>query len=141
MSKYVFKNFDPRDDIPVKNKYSFKTLDNINLTGNLYYIDDYTFKAVIRSVDSWGIFTITVHNLSGEGKQDIILYNGDGNIHIGKYKTRVLLDKVIISPQKIPKVLFQTTESKHTDDFTEYNSTMSIIDANPEYTYIHFDSS
>jgi predicted O-methyltransferase YrrM len=144
MLKYVFNNVEPRVDIPLRNVYTFNTMNDAVLEGTLYYVDESNFKAVIRRTDKpigWGDFTITIHNLSGETKQDMILYNsGEGNCHTGTYRTKVPLEKVTFNPQKIPKILFQTTESKSTDNLTEYNSIATIIDANPEYTYVHFDS-
>jgi hypothetical protein len=125
--------------------------DKINILNNIeydihkfiivgQYIDDKTCRFIIRNMNScfgWS--------------EDLKIIIDNKELNLGKSETNTkeitfVSDSILFIPnnnyfcdQKIPKIIVQTTE-KNLFTQLHYNTIMSFVDLNPEYTYMYFDS-
>jgi mannosyltransferase OCH1-like enzyme len=138
----------PRNEYLIKNKFEvIKQLNEfIDFNIVVYYLDDYKIKIIIRRLDDYYGWDINLN---------LILYDYDVTnrkeiINIGPSKNNfkyLFIDtklKIILYDneysQEIPKIIFQTGYSKEFKNILHFNSIMSFIELNPEYTYIYFDN-
>jgi hypothetical protein len=128
-----------------------------------YYINEHRAKIIIRRLDSgngWGqnlklhLYSLhsnlSVHEPNGEPKPEpeqepafeiIPIGSSSTNFKIFEYDTKVTLAKMNTDYfQKIPKKIIQTARSNKMYNILHYNSVMSFIELNPEYSYHFFDN-
>jgi mannosyltransferase OCH1-like enzyme len=141
------KYIKPRNDIPILNKYELIKNDIIfdDYHFVIYYLNEYNCKIIVRRLDSYKInsnFSIKIYDISNDNFEIINFndYNQDQNINeiIIEYQTKIKLEKVIYQDIKIPKVIIQTGNSDEIN-LAQYNTILTFIELNPEFTYIYFD--
>jgi len=148
-SKVIIPNIIfPRKEYLIKNKYEIvKEINNfIDFNIVVYYLDDYKIKIIIRRLDDysgWDInFKLILYDNFVKNRKEIINIGSSKN----NFKYLFIYTKLkVISydneyTQEIPKIIFQTGNSKNFKDILHFNSIMSFIELNPEYTYIYFDN-
>lgn len=111
----------------------------------LYYLEDYKMKIIIRRLDE-------EHGWNYHLK--LVLYDKDINfrkeiIEIGSseqnYKYLFIDTKIKLFgednnySQEIPKIIFQTGYSDTFKNILHFNSIMTFVELNPEYTYIYYN--
>jgi mannosyltransferase OCH1-like enzyme len=146
----------PRNDILISNKYEIINFDNffsneINTNNFIdfhivaYYINEYKLKLIIRRLDEeygWDckIKLLLYDNNNLSIKEYINIDTSEYNFKILFLNTKLFLNKLDYNyEQEIPKIIFQTGNSNKFKNILHYNSIMTFIELNPEYTYIYFD--
>ena len=137
----------PRKEFLIKNKYEILKTPNSFIDFNvvIYYINDYKIKIIIRRLDDymgWNIdLKLVLYDNDFKYRKEIINL-GSSNYNF-KY---IFLDtKIKINfykndyEQEIPKIIFQTGYSNNFKNILHFNSIISFIEMNPEYTYIYYD--
>lgn len=130
----IDKYIPPRNLIPISNQ--IKEIGNFSVAG--YYINEHECNFIIRRLDEdegWN-FDLFIEI----DKTKILIGKSNTNtLNINIVNNDIEFHKVIFKEQKIPKVIIQTSDS---DEVTlqHYNSVMTFVDLNPEYTYKFFDS-
>jgi mannosyltransferase OCH1-like enzyme len=112
----------------------------------IYYLDDNKIKIILRRLDDYN---------GWDNDLKLILYDNNVKyrkeiINIGSSKTNFkylfINTKIKISfynheyHQEIPKIIFQTGYSSKFKNILHFNSIMSFIELNPEYTYVYYDN-
>jgi len=137
----------PRNNYLINNKYTYElnTSSFIDLNIIIYYISEYKIQIIIRRLDE---------ETGWDNNLQIIIYDNDIKfrkeiIHIGNseinYKilfkdTRVKIDfHKHDYKQNIPKIIFQTGQNNIFKSILHFNTIMSFIELNPEYTYIYYN--
>ena len=101
----------------------------------IYYITDNKCKIKIRRLDDigWGQdLKIQIDN------EKISLGSSEENFKMLEFYTNTLLIRSEYLEQIIPKVIIQTSNYKMNESIYHYNSIMSFIELNPEYSYKFF---
>jgi len=146
----------PRNNILISNKYDIINFNNffsndtilnkfIDFHFVVYYINEYKLKLIIRRMDE---------DIGWNNEIKLVLYDNT-NLNIKEYitigssyynyKVLILNTKIELNilendyEQEIPKIIFQTGYSCEFKNILHYNSIMTFIELNPEYTYIYFD--
>lgn len=133
----------PRKEQLILNKYELKNITILDLHFVIYKLDQNKIKIIIRRLDD-----------ENGWDNDIILYLYDVNIdnrkeiiHIGNsknnYKYMVVntkIDIIDVKPykQEIPFYIIQTGHDNSFKNILHFNSIMSFIELNPEYTYLYY---
>jgi hypothetical protein len=134
----------PRKIYLINNKYTINSILDLNIV--IYYINDYKIQIIIRRLDDEG---------GWNDNYQIVLYDNDIKfrkeiIHINNskinYKCIFHETKIKVSYnnynyyQEIPKIIFQSGNSDIFDNILHFNSVLSFIESNPEYTYIYYNN-
>lgn len=131
----------------IKNNYIIleKTKKDIDLHILIQYIDEHKIKIIIRRLDDENGWTNNIKLLLF----DINNENNKYLINIGpselNYKILFKDSKIKVYPddynyeQKIPKIILQTGVNNTFKNILHFNSIISFIELNPEYTYIYFN--
>jgi mannosyltransferase OCH1-like enzyme len=135
----------PRNDILLLNNYEI-IKNGINFDDYffvIYYLDINKCKIIVRRLDSYELnynFSIKIYNIDNLNFEIINFHNYHklANEIIIEYETKIKLEKVIYEKTKIPKVIIQTGNSKLIN-LAQYNTALSFIELNPEYTFVYFD--
>jgi mannosyltransferase OCH1-like enzyme len=138
----------PRKEKLMNNEYLIINEKNKDVDFHIviYYLEDYSIKIIIRRLDSingWdNDFNILIYDkYKGNDKKQLI--------HIDKnkenYKYLFIETKIKIYPdeeyeQVIPKIIFQTGFNDKVKNILHFNSIISFVELNPEYTYIYFNN-
>jgi mannosyltransferase OCH1-like enzyme len=138
----------PRNEKLIKNNYNIiieKNKKNIDIHYVIYYIDEYNIKIILRRLDEehgWEHdLKLFIYDIDLKNRKDIINI-GSSNIN---YKILFKNTKIKIFEdnddyiQKIPKIIFQTGSNNYFKNVLHFNSIISFIELNPEYTYIYYD--
>jgi mannosyltransferase OCH1-like enzyme len=138
-NNFIPKFIPPRNLHLIKNKYYIKN-NNISNHFNIviYYINENECTILIRNLDDENDninLQIIIECL--ENKKKEIIFIDDFIINI---KTNIFLEKLEYSIQNIPKNIFQTGSSNIVKNIIHYNSIMSFIDLNPDYSYYYYDN-
>ena len=136
----------PRNDLLLKNRYNIlNNINNIDFHIVIYYIDDNTIKIILRRLDDlegWNYnMKLIIYDYDVDNRIEYI------NIEESEINYKIFFKKTKIKmyyydnnyEQKIPKIIFQTGNNKTYKNILHYNSVMSLIELNPEYTYIYFN--
>jgi len=137
----------PRNNYLLKNQYNiYNNHYNLDINVVLYYITDYKCQIIVRRIDEeygWEneINIIIYDFINNNLKQSITIPSSKSNYYINTFDTQIKLfqyenDYI----QNIPKIIFQTGREKNFKNIYHYNSIMSFIDLNPEYTYIYYNN-
>jgi mannosyltransferase OCH1-like enzyme len=136
----------PRNEFILLNRYELLLDDrSIDFHIVLYYIEEYKIKIIIRRLDDesgWqDNLKILVYDSNSKSLKEIInIGNSDINYKIITKDTKIELKyKSNEYDQSIPKIIFQTGNSKNFKNILHFNSIMSFIELNPEYKYIYYD--
>jgi len=142
----------PRNLYLLKNKYDFeiidKSSDQLDLHYVLYSLEDHKIRIIIRRLDEeWGwdnTIKITLYDISRKNVREIIHIHNDNksnsNYLIFEKETKIkLYPKEHDYEQAIPKIIFQTGSNIYFKNILHYNSIMTFIDLNPEYTYSYLN--
>lgn len=138
-----------RNDILIKNNYKLLNNDNIDFHIAIYKINDFKIKIILRRLDNesgWNnnlILNIYDENTSDSknNKKQII------NIGSSTENFKILLKDTIIQiyeksfdkeNEKISKIIIQTGQNNCFKNILHFNSVMSFVELNPEYTYIYY---
>jgi len=137
----------PRNEYLLKNNYNiYNKYNDLDINMILYYISDNKLKIIIRRIDEecgWDSeINIIIYDFKNPNiKQLITIPNSNSNYYINTFETKIKLDKYENSyEQNIPKIIFQTGREECFKNMYHYNSIMSFIDFNPEYTYIYYNN-
>ena len=134
----------PRNIYLINNKYTIDTPLNLNIV--IYYINEYKIQIIIRRLDNedgWNDnFQIVLYDNDIKFRKEIIHINGSKiNYKFIFHETKV---KVSYNNhnyhQEIPKIIFQSGKSDIFDNILHFNSVLSFIELNPEYTYIYYNN-
>jgi len=142
--KYVL----PRKDYLIKNNYELIKETKLFIDFNIiiYYIDDYKIRIIIRRLDDesgWDIdLKLILYDCDFIHRKEIInILPSDNNFKYLFLDTKI---KMFFMDhqyhQNIPKIIFQTGYSKNFKNILHFNSILSFIELNPEYTYIYYDN-
>jgi mannosyltransferase OCH1-like enzyme len=137
-NNFIPKFIPPRNLHLIKNKYYIKNNNNFNIV--IYYVNENECNVLIRNLDDEIIqnnnIQIIIECLENR-KKEIIFIDDFTNINI---KTNIILERLEYSIQNIPKNIFQTGFSNKIKNIIHYNSIMSFIDLNPDYSYYYYDN-
>ena len=137
----------PRKEYLIKNKYEILKETNTFIDVNIaiYYLDDYKIKIIIRRLDEnygWDYnFKLVLYEYNNKNIKEIINIGKSKN----NFKYLFVNTKLKINfydneyKQEIPKIIFQTGNSKKFKNILHFNSIISFIELNPEYTYIYYN--
>jgi hypothetical protein len=138
----------PRKEYLIKNNYKIiKDFNNfIDFNIVIYYLDDHKIKIIIRRLDNdggWDInLKLILYDINIKNIKEIINIGSSNN----NFKYLFINTKLKINfydhnyNQEIPKIIFQTGFSMKFKNILHFNSIMSFIEFNPEYTYIYYDN-
>lgn len=142
----------PRNEYIINNKYNVIQNDHIIDYKNLdlhivcYYINDNKIKIIIRRLDDEGGWPdnlkIILYDIDKKFRKEYITI-GDStqNCKILIRDTKIRLHKIDNNyEQNIPKIIFQTGLHTEFRNILHFNSVISFIELNPEYTYIYYDN-
>ena len=145
----------PRNICLLKNKYDFiidnKNIEIIDIHYVLYYINDNKLKIIIRRLDEEvgmncnNKITIILYDLYRKNVKEYIHLEHDRDLNNNNCIIIERDTKIKLYPeehcyeQDIPKIIFQTGSNIHFKNILHYNSIMSFIDLNPEYTYYYLN--
>jgi mannosyltransferase OCH1-like enzyme len=139
------KYIKPRNDIPIVNKYELIKNDVIfdDYFFVIYYLNDHKCKIIVRRLDSYQLnynFCMKIYDINNNNYEIINFmdYKTKSNEIVIEYQTKIKLDPVIYKNTKIPKVIVQTGNSVDIN-LAQYNTALTFIELNPEYTYVYFD--
>ena len=131
------------NDILINNNYYI--VDNIckdEFHIAIYYLTDNKCKIIIRRLDcnNWGQdLKITISGIENNESEKISLGSSEQNLKIIEIYTKIKLFKTIYEDQIIPKSIIQTTNYDMNLNIHHYNSIMSFVELNPEYSYKTFN--
>ena len=142
-NNFIPKFISPRNLHLIKNKYYIKN-NNIKNHFNIviYYVNENECTILLRNLDDENIqdenieIQVIIECLENK-KKEIIFIDEYSNTNI---KTNILLEKLEYSIQNIPKNIFQTGPTNIVKNIIHYNSIMSFIDLNPDYSYYYYDN-
>jgi mannosyltransferase OCH1-like enzyme len=129
------------------NEYKIYNYDNkfIDLHIVLYYLDNYKLKIIIRRLDNdsgWdNDIKLILFDKDFKNRKELITI-GQSNLN---YKYLFINTKIKLYGedknyyQEIPKIIFQTGFSNTFKNILHFNSIISFIELNPEYTYIYYN--
>jgi mannosyltransferase OCH1-like enzyme len=138
----------PRKEYLIKNEYKLikETENFIDFNIVIYYLNDNKIKIIIRRLDDYCGWDINMKLIL----YDNIVKNRKEIINIipckNNFKYLFIKTKLKISfydheyNQEIPKIIFQTGYSTNFKNILHFNSIISFIELNPEYTYIYYDN-
>jgi mannosyltransferase OCH1-like enzyme len=139
----------PINDLLLKNKYNIIINENYDINDYhivLYYIDEYRLSIIIRKLDcekGWNDIglKIIIEDIENKNIKELInIENSEMNFKYLQINTKIKLDKINNDyKQEIPKIIFQTGNNKYFKDILHFNSIISFIELNPEYTYMYFN--
>ena len=137
----------PRKDFLINNSY--KIIKNnvmfIDFHIVIYYINDYKIKIIIRRLDEiigWDSdLKLILYDNENINKKEILNIGKSSENY--KYlfkntKTKIIYHNNHDYFQEIPKIIFQTGYNNIFKNILHFNSIISFIELNPEYTYIYF---
>jgi mannosyltransferase OCH1-like enzyme len=132
------------NDILIKNNYNIvENSCNDNFHIAIYYLKDNKCKVIIRRLDhhDWGQdLKISIDDMDKEDvSEKISIGSCVENLKIFEIYTKIKLYKSEYSNQLIPKVIIQTSNYNNNKNIYHYNSIMSLIELNPEYSYKIFN--
>lgn len=135
----------PRNEKLIKNNYNIINQNNMDIHIVIQYIDDHNIKIIIRRLDEeygWDYdLKIFIYDNDFKNRKDLINV-GESNIN---YKILFKNTKIKIYhedyeyDQKIPKIIFQTGMNNNFKNILHFNSIISFIELNPEYTYMYYN--
>jgi hypothetical protein len=133
------KSLKTRESVPIENKYHINSFGDYTL--NIYYISDNSCEVKIlrHDEDYKGIYVDIIFDDTGEY---ITLKSSEKSCYTFIINTtKTVLKPLIFTPnQLIPKTIIQTNENNNYKNNLDMNAQSSIIDANPEYDYIFYNS-
>lgn len=139
------KIIQPQKEFLVNNNY---TINNNTLFIDfhivVYYIDDHKIKIIIRRLDEetgWDSnLNLLLHDVNNKNLKELINIGSSSENY--KYLFKDTKIKVTYKNndyyQVIPKIIFQTGFNNKFKNILHFNSIISFIELNPEYTYIYF---
>jgi mannosyltransferase OCH1-like enzyme len=142
VNSYIPNFIQPRNDFLIGNKYKIINNDNIDLHVVIYYLDKNMCKIILRRLDDENGWNNDLKIIIYENniKEYISIGKSEINYKFLIKTTKLKLTKIDHNyTQEIPKIIFQTGSSKFFKNILHYNSIMSFIELNPEYTYYYFD--
>lgn len=130
----------PRNKLPLRNKYIYETNKGGSISVALYYVSINKFSIIIRALnDVANVVSLKIYDIDEKRFHQLNFVKEQFN-NESEYNTEYQLYSVDIDEvQIIPKCIIQTSTSTNIDDIYCYNSMMSFIDLNPEYSYKFFD--
>ncbi len=134
----------PRNISIITNKYEILNNDNeIDFHIVLYMLDKYKIQIIVRRLDEeygWNNDLICIlYDKNIKNRKEIIkIGKSDLNYKYTICETKLELFKDDDYTQEIPKIIIQTGYNNKFKNILHFNSIMSFIELNPEYTYIYF---
>ena len=132
----------PRNDFLINNKYQIINNENIDLHIVIYYLDENKCKIILRRLDDENGWNNNLKIIIFDNyiREYIHIGSSEINYKILLKDTKLKLGKIDHNYiQEIPKVIFQTGNNTMFNNILHYNSILSFIELNPEYTYYYFD--
>jgi mannosyltransferase OCH1-like enzyme len=140
---FYINNLLPRDDVQINNKNTLHDFGNDDFHYVVYYLELHKVKVIIRRLDKdtgWANNVILkIYDINNNKSELISIGSSNDNTKIINIFTNIELYPIYYNPQKIPKLIFQTTFSKNIKNILHYNSIQTFIELNPEYEYRIFD--
>jgi mannosyltransferase OCH1-like enzyme len=137
---FYINNLLPRNDIQIINKNILCDFEKDDFHYVVYYLDLYKAKIIIRRLDKdtgWANnVMLKIYDISDNNKSQLLsIGSSNKNIKILNIFTNIELHQIYYKPQKIPKIIIQTTSNKNIKNILHYNSIQTFIELNPEYEY------
>jgi len=136
---FYINNLLPRDDVQINNKNTLHDFGNDDFHYVVYYLELHKVKVIIRRLDKdtgWANnITLKIYDINNNKSELISIGSSNDNTKIINIFTNIELYPIYYNPQKIPKLIFQTTFSKNIKNILHYNSIQTFIELNPEYEY------
>jgi mannosyltransferase OCH1-like enzyme len=134
----------PRNDNIINNNYEILNLNNIDLHLVIYKLDSYKIKIIIRRLDEdigWDnkLILILYDNNIINRKEIINIGNSNNNFMCLVKNTKIEINHDNDYVQQIPKIIIQTGYNNNLKNILHFNSIMTFIELNPEYTYIYYN--
>jgi mannosyltransferase OCH1-like enzyme len=136
----------PSNEKLIKNNYNIINNENIDIHHLIQYIDEYNVKIIIRRLDEeygWdNDLKIFIYDNDSKNRKSIInIGSSNTNYKILFRKTKIkILEDDYNYDQKIPKIIFQTGMNNNLKNILHFNSIISFVELNPEYTYIYYNN-
>lgn len=142
LKKRVIQNrIEPRDAKLIGNHYEIKSNNDLHIV--LYFIELNKFQMIVRRLDSpceIDGFSLTIFDYNKDKFETVEIPKLTSNYYNTTQQINsVELFPLAIHPLKIPHVIVQTAETSTCRNLLHYNSVQSIIELNPEFTYLFFD--
>jgi hypothetical protein len=132
------------NDFLIKNDYNIvENSSNDDFHVAIYYLKENKCKVIVRRLDhnDWGQdLKISISNIDKDKEvEKISIGSSNENLKILEIYTKIKLFKSEYLEQVIPKVIIQTSNYNNNKNIYHYNSIMSLIELNPEYSYKIFN--
>ena len=137
----------PRNDsfLIINNFKIINKSNNIDLHVVAYKLDKYKIKIIIRRLDEisgWDEnlkFILYDNEITSNIKEFITIGPSKNNYKYIIKSTKIELFSEKEYHQEIPKIIIQTGYNNKFKNILHFNSIISFIELNPEYTYIYYD--
>lgn len=129
----------------ISNKYNILNKENIDINIVIYKIDHNKIKIIVRRLDEetgWdnNILLNLYDSCDNTNRKEIInIGSSITNFKIIIKKSKLDINTEIETIQKIPKIIIQTGLNNKFKNILHFNSIISFIEMNPEYTYIYYN--
>lgn len=142
--KFIQKYIPPRNDICVKNNYHISNnLSHEDFYIVIYFIDSNKCKIIIRRIDEdkgWeNNINLKLYNTSNNNHENISCGSSIKNEKIFFISTTIVIEPIVLTSQKIPKRIIQTSKHNSYNCLLHYNAVQTFLELNPEYEYCFFD--
>jgi len=138
-------NLNPRNYIQIKNKYIIHQKLKDDFILNIYFINDNKIYIILRKINNMEGWNTNIHIkifdiFNYKNIEEICLGTSKKNYKkINFYSKNIKFEKIETKKLKIPKIIFQTNKSHYFENNLAYNSILSFIEFNPDYSYYFFD--
>lgn len=135
----------PRYEYLINNKYELFNNELIDLHVVIYKLNNFKIKIIIRRLDEeygWNnnllliLYDKNINNI----KEFINIGTSDNNYKYILKNTKIEIFSDKDYTQIIPKIIIQTGFNDDYKSILHFNSIISFIELNPEYTYIYFNN-
>ncbi len=157
------KHIPERDLLPIANSYEVLGVGGEDLMVAIHYIEPHKCQVIVRrhdeshgwdknlmirikSIDKKGYKHTTRNNGNNSNngnntffEETISIGSSNNNIKKINIYTKIILQKIELITQLIPRNIIQTTSNREINNTFHCNSIYSFIDQNPEYSYTLFN--
>jgi mannosyltransferase OCH1-like enzyme len=131
-------HLEPREKYLIDNKYKYITPDFTDFHLVIYFINIHKCKVILRRLDSDINYDKNIKILIDDELIDIGKMENSCNFLEMNITTKTILKKKEYRTTKIPKIIVQTSNTENFSSIQHYNSIMTFIELNPDYTYKYF---
>jgi hypothetical protein len=134
----------PRNEKLINNKYQIINKSNtLDIHVAIYKLDKNKIKIIIRRLDEssgWDDnLKFILYDNNSNNKEFIKIGSSNNNYKYIIKDTKIDLESNPDYNQEIPKIIIQTGYNNTFKNILHFNSIMSFIELNPEYTYMYYN--